>query len=192
MCKKKRHDLSTDEQHILEHGHIRLLTSPEDIARCDQAIIEHHYLHNVTLVGEHLRYGFISKGQWLALATWSSAAFHLKDRDEFIGWSPEQCRHRRGLLANNSRLLVMPDGHCPSLISRFMKLMLGQLSQDWEKRWGHPIAMVETFVDPRFYQGTVRRLPDQWLVAPRAHRGLEARCRGFLREERRPKADLGS
>jgi predicted transposase YbfD/YdcC len=158
MCKKKRRDLSPDEQHTLEHCHLRLLTSPDDIARCDQAIIDHHYLHQVTLVGEHLRYGLSYRGQWLAVATWSSAAFHLKDRDQFIGWSPEQCRRRRGLLANNSRLLVMPDGHSPNLISRFMKLMLRQLSQDWEKRWGHPLALVETFVDPRFYQGTAYKV----------------------------------
>ena len=58
MGKNKRRDLSPEEQHVLEHGQIRLLTQPEDILRCDQAIIEHHYLHDVTLVGEHLRYGF--------------------------------------------------------------------------------------------------------------------------------------
>ncbi|MGO8927024.1 MAG: hypothetical protein ACLQU3_09075 [Limisphaerales bacterium] len=46
---------------------------------------------------------------FLGLATWSGAAFHLKDRDEFIGWDTEQCRRRRPLLANNSRLRVLPD-----------------------------------------------------------------------------------
>ena len=158
MSKTKRRDLSPEEQHILEHGHLRLLTSPEDIAQCDEAIIKHHYLHNVTLVGEHLRYAFIYKGQWLAVATWSSAAFHIKDRDQFIGWSGEQCCRRRALLANNSRLLVIPDCHYPNLISRFMKLMLGRLSQDWQERWGHPIALVETFVDPRFYRGTAYKV----------------------------------
>jgi hypothetical protein len=158
MSKTKRRDLSPEEQHILEHGHLRLLTSSEDIAQCDEAIIKHHYLHNVTLVGEHLRYAFIYKGQWLAVATWSSAAFHIKDRDQFIGWSGEQCCRRRALLANNSRLVVIPDCHYPNLISRFMKLMLGGLSQDWQERWGHPIALVETFVDPRFYRGTAYKV----------------------------------
>ena len=158
MSKKQRRDLSPDEQHILEHGRLQLLTHPEELARCDQAILEHHYLHNVTLVGEHLRYALLYRGRWLAVATWSSAAFHLKDRDNFIGWTAEQCRRRRGLLANNSRLLVLPDCHSPNLISRFMKLMLQQLSADWEKRWGHPIALVETFVDPRFYQGTAYKV----------------------------------
>jgi len=158
MGKNKRRDLSAEEQHVLEHGHLRLLTSKADLAHCDQLIREHHYLHNVTLVGEHLRYGFIYKERWLAVATWSSAAFHIKDRDQFIGWTPEQCRRRLPLLANNSRLLVLPDCHYPNLISRFMKLMLGQLSADWQARWGHPMALVETFVDPRFYQGTAYKV----------------------------------
>ena len=154
MGKIRRRDISNDEQHILEHCQLLLLSGPEEIARCDQAIVEHHYLHNATLVGEHLRYALLYEGRWLAVAAWSSAAFHLRDRDSFIGWSHEQCRRRRGLLANNSRLLVLPGCHFPNLVSRFMKLMLGSLSGDWERRWGHPIALVESFVDPRFYQGT--------------------------------------
>ena len=158
MSKNRGQELSDEEQHVLDHGHIEVLSRPEDIARCDQAILDHHYLHDATLVGEHLRYAFVYKGRWLAVATWSAAAFHIKDRDQFIGWSGEQCRRRRALLANNSRLLVMPDCHWPNLISRFMKLMLGRLSQDWEQQWAHPIAMVETFVDPRFYQGTAYKV----------------------------------
>ncbi|HWQ93102.1 MAG TPA: ISAs1 family transposase [Clostridia bacterium] len=158
MGKHKRRELSADEQHILEHGHLRLLTRAEEIARCDQTIIKHHYLHDVTLVGEHLRYAFVYKGQLLAVATWSSAAFHLKDRDQFIGWTPEQCRRRLPLLASNSRLLVLPGCHSPNLISRFMRLMLAQLSADWQRRWGHPIVLVETFVDPRYYQGTAYKV----------------------------------
>lgn len=158
MSTSKRRHVSPDEQHVLEHGHILLLSSAKERTRCDQAICQHHYLHGVTLVGEHLRYAFVYRGQWLAVATWSSAAFHLKDRDQFIGWSAEQCARRRSLLANNSRLLVMPDCHYPNLISRFMKLMLQRLSEDWHKRWGHPIALVESFVDPNLYQGTAYKV----------------------------------
>ena len=62
MGKPKRRDPSPTEQHVLDHGHLRLLTSPHEVARCDRLIVEHHYLHNVTLVGEHLRYAFIYRG----------------------------------------------------------------------------------------------------------------------------------
>ena len=158
MGKSKRPRLSADEQHVLKHARIRLLSSPKDIARCDRLIRKHHYLHDATLVGEQLRYAITYKGRWLGLATWSGAAFHIKDRDEFIGWDVEQCRRRRPLLANNSRLLILPECHYPNLISRFMKLMLGRLSADWLERWGHPLAVVESFVDPQLYQGTAYKV----------------------------------
>jgi hypothetical protein len=158
MAKSKRPNLSADEQQVLDHLQVRLVTSATDKARCDQLIVEHHYLKDATLVGEQLRYVATYKGRWLALATWSAAAFHLKDRDEFIGWEVEQCRRRRALLANNSRLLVLPECHYPNLISRLMKLMLARLSDDWQAHWGHPLAMVETFVDPQLYQGTAYKV----------------------------------
>ena len=63
MSKNRRRDLSGEEQHVLDHGHIEVLSRPEDIARCNQAILQHHYLHDSTLVGEHMRYAFLYKGQ---------------------------------------------------------------------------------------------------------------------------------
>ena len=158
MAKLKRRKLSASEQQVLDGLQVRLLTAPKDKARFDQLIAEHHYLKDATLVGEQLRYVASYQGRWLGLASWSGAAFHLKDRDEFIGWDFEQCRRRRPLLANNSRLLVLPECHYPNLISRFMKLMLGRLSADWQEHWGHPLAMVESFVDPRLYQGTAYKV----------------------------------
>lgn len=162
MTKSKRRKLSANEQDVLDLMQVELLTSVKDKARCDRCIEEHHYLKDATLVGEHLRYVVTYRGRWLALATWSGASFHLKDRDEFIGWDFEQCRRRRPLLANNSRLLVLPECHYPNLISRFMKLMLGRLSADWQEHWGHPLAMVESFVDPQFHQGTAYKVSG-WL-----------------------------
>ena len=83
------------------------------------------------------------------MATWGAAACHLQAREEFIGWSAAPGRRRRGLLANHARLRVRPDCHSPTLLSRFLKLMLRPLSADWAQRWGHPLALVETFGDPR-------------------------------------------
>ena len=55
-------------------------------------------------------------------------------------------------------MAILPVVHDPNLISRFMRLMLQRLSPDWQERWGHPLALVETFVDPRFYQGTAYKV----------------------------------
>ncbi len=45
--------LTASEQLVLEHLQVRLLTTPDELARCDELISEHHYLQNCTLVGEH-------------------------------------------------------------------------------------------------------------------------------------------
>lgn len=149
---------TADEQIVLSEMTVKLLERPQDIRKCDQILVEHHYLKSAKLVGEQLRYAVTWKGQWLAVATWSAAALHIKPRDGFIGWTEGQRRQRLALVVNNSRLYVAQDCHYPNLVSRFMKLMLGRLSSDWEKAWGHPVALAESFVDPEQYRGTAYRV----------------------------------
>jgi hypothetical protein len=149
---------TAEEQVVLSGMTVKLLERPRDIQKCDQILVEHHYLKSAKLVGEQLRYAVRWKGQWLAVATWSAAALHLKARDRFIGWSEEQRRQRLALVVNNSRLYVVQDSHYPNLVSRFMKLMLARLSSDWEKAWGHPVALAESFVDPEQYRGTAYKV----------------------------------
>ena len=155
---KRRYQQPTaDEQRILEQVTVRPV-QPHEKERFDQLLVKHHYLKSAELVGEHLRYVATYQGQWFALAAWNAPALHLRARDAFIGWSDEQRRTRLPLIANNSRLLVLPDCRCPNLISRFMKLMLARLSEDWQQRWGHPLALVESFVDAQLYRGTAYKV----------------------------------
>ena len=172
------------EQEILIHLVVEPVP-PDQVERFDQEITQHHYLKNAQVVGEHLRYVATYQGQWLALATWSAAALHLKARDRFIGWSEEQRRTRLPLLVNNSRLLVLPACQCPNLISRFMKLMLVRLSADWEQNWDHPVALAETFVDPHLYQGTAYKASGWTRLGPTA--GWKRRAEDFYQKHDRPK-----
>jgi hypothetical protein len=125
------------------------------------------------------------KGQWLGLATWSAAALHLKARDAFIGWTEEQRRTRLPLVVNNSRLLVLPQCHYPNFISRFMKLMLGRLSDNWQERWGHPLALAESFVDPQLYQGTAYKVSGWSKLGDTA--GWKRSAEDFYQKHERPK-----
>ena len=149
---------SADEQTVLRQMQVKLLVRPKDIKACDQILVEHHYLHSAQLVGEQLRYAVVWQGRWLAVAAWSAPALHLKARDAFIGWSEAQRRERLPLVVNNSRLYVLPESHYPNLVSRFMKLMLGRLSADWQSVWQHPVALAESFVDPNLYRGTAYKV----------------------------------
>lgn len=181
---RKYRQPTADEQQVLAGLTVRLV-KPEEVERFNQLMIREHYLHNAHLVGEHLRYVATWKGQWLALASWSAPAWHLKARDHFIGWSPEQRRKRLALLANNSRLLVLPDCHQPNLVSRFMKLMLGRLSPDWATAWQHPLALVETFVDPQRYQGTAYRVSGWSQLGPTS--GWKRCANDFYEQHDQPK-----
>ena len=174
-----------EEQTVLRELYLKLLVTPKDIGKCDQILIEHHYLHSAQLVGEQLRYAVIWKGQWLAVAAWSAAALHLKARDHFIGWTQEQRRRRLALVVNNSRLYVLPECHYPNLVSRFMKLMLGRLSQDWESTWGHPVALAESFVDPQEYRGTAYRVSGWSQLGPTS--GWKRSAVDFYEKHDRPK-----
>jgi predicted transposase YbfD/YdcC len=176
---------TADEQTVLLGMTVKLLVQPRDIQKCDQILIKHHYLHSAQLVGEQLRYAVVWKGQWMAVAAWSAAALHLKARDKFIGWTEEQRRQRLALVVNNSRLCVLPDCHYPNLVSRFMKLMLGRLSADWQSTWGHPVALAESFVDPQFYRGTAYKVSG-WSQLGQT-RGWKRSAVDFYEKHDRPK-----
>jgi len=173
-----------DEQEVLIHLSVRPVR-PDEVARFDQLITEHHYLKSAHLVGEHLRYVATYKDQWMALAAWNAAALHLKARDAFIGWTEEQRRTRLALVVNNCRLLVLPGCQCPNLISRFMKLMIQRLSSDWEQSWKHPVALAETFVDPHLYQGTAYKASGWKRLGQTA--GWKRSAEDFYQKHERPK-----
>lgn len=46
---------------------------------------------------------------------------------------------------------------CPNLASRLLRLGNQHLATDFPRIHGHPVVLVESFVDPRFYRGTCYR-----------------------------------
>jgi hypothetical protein len=158
MEKKPFRKPAPSEQAILDRVEVILVGEEEaQLARYDALMEAHHYLHNSELVGERLRYVAVFDGEWLALLSWSAAAYHLKDRDAWVGWSVSQRRRRLALVANNSRFAILPGVDCPNLATRVLALNLARLSADWEGAYGHPILAVESFVDGQLFRGTCYR-----------------------------------
>ena len=149
---KRKVKLTASEQAVLDGVKLRLI-KPEEQQRFDELIEKDHYLHSAEWVGERLFYVAEYEGKWIALLAWTSAAYHLKARDAWIGWDEEQRRRRLKLVANNARYLILTEGQ-PNLASRVMGLCLKRLSADWEDRYAHPILMVESFVDGQLFRGT--------------------------------------
>jgi Druantia protein DruA/DDE_Tnp_1-associated/Transposase DDE domain len=144
-----------EESTILNQLQAELVVDPEQIQLWNSLVCEHHYLENANLVGEQLRYVLTYQGQWVALLGWSAASFHLKDREQWLGWSNLQRRSRLHLLAQNSRFVVLINRtQWPNLASRSLALVCQRLSQDWQHAYGHPIAAAESFVDSQLFRGT--------------------------------------
>lgn len=154
MANSKRLPNKT-QQELLNEVRIDLATSAQ-IPRINKLLDQHHYLGSLRPVGERLYYiARDAANQWVAVLVFSAAAKHLKHRDEWIGWSNEQRRRRLSLVTNNSRFLLVPELSVPNLGSRVLRLTLARLGQDWQTRYGHPVEVVETFVDPEQFCGTV-------------------------------------
>jgi hypothetical protein len=134
----------------------QLLATTKARARARRLLAKHHYLGNVRAVGEQLFYAITDgHGGWLGVLAFCAASRRLRARDRWIGWSEEQRRRRLPLVVNNCRFLLLPQKTFPNLGSRSLRLTLDRLSADWQGRYGHPVVLVETFVDPEQFCGTV-------------------------------------
>jgi hypothetical protein len=135
---------------------IQLLSTARTKGRARRLLAKHHYLGDVRAVGEQLFYAITAvDGDWLGALVFCAASRRLRARDQWIGWTEEQRRRRLPLVVNNCRFLLLPHKTFPNLGSRSLRLTLDRLSADWQTRYGHPVMLVETFVDPEKFCGTV-------------------------------------
>ena len=143
------------QQELLNQVQVAL-AAPAEIPRIQSLLKQHHYLGAIRPVGQRLYYlARDASDRWLAILLFSAPAKHLKDRDRWIGWTEEQRRRRLSLVTNNSRFLLLPQCTVPNLGSRVLRLTLERLAQDWQNHYGHPVEILETFVDPQQFSGTI-------------------------------------
>jgi hypothetical protein len=173
------------EAEFLRKVTVRLLAEDE-VGQFNYYIEREHYLESSRFAGRSLRYIAEVEGNWVALLTFSAPALHLKAREQEIGWSPRQRARRLGFVVNNSRFLVLPERQrYPNLASRVLGLVLRRLSQDWRERWGHPVLVVESFVDESQYRGTCYRACG--FKATGVTQGFKRASRDFYEEHGQPK-----
>jgi hypothetical protein len=98
-------------------------------------------------------------GTPVALLEWSSATLHNGPRDRWIGWDRETKGRRLRFAANNARFLMLPGraGGVHNLASQVLSKSLRRLGSDFRALYGHPVVLVETFVDPLRFRGTCYR-----------------------------------
>ena len=129
-----------------------------------QLMATHHYLGFLPKIGRTLWYVATYHEQWVGLLSFSAAAWKCAVRDRWIGWDfhHQYDYDRLKLIATNSRFLILPHWHRPNLGSKILSLCQKRLSNDWQQHFGYPLLLLETFVDPQRFHGTVYRAAN-WL-----------------------------
>jgi len=115
----------------------------------------YHYLGHRNTVGENMRYLVRDRaGRPVGCALFGSAAWKCAARDAWIGWDRGAREANLGLLTNNTRFLLLPWVQVPHLASHLLGILAGRVCADWQRKYGHPVHALETFVDRERFRGT--------------------------------------
>ena len=138
---------------------VALVTARSQDARLlHQLLSYYHYLGFRTNVGETIGYLVRDRHDRVAAcAVFGAAAWKTAPRDGFIGWDAELRAKRLSGIANNNRYLILPWVEAPHLASHILGLLARRIRVDWIEKYGHPVALLETFVDRSRFRGTCYR-----------------------------------
>lgn len=125
-----------------------------------ELVERHHYLGHRVPFGAHLRYFIMSQqGQpaVLGCVQFSSAAWRMRARDEWIGWDDARRGAHLSHVVCNSRFLLLPWIQVSHLASHVLAQAARALCRDWPVHYGVVPWLVETLVDPERFAGTCYR-----------------------------------
>lgn len=113
----------------------------------------YHYLGYQQATGAQLKYLVWWADRPIACLSFGPAAWKLAARDQYIGWSVQARQHHLAWLVNNNRFLILPGVEVPHLASYVLALTLRQLRADWQRVYGHDLALAESFIDVARFSG---------------------------------------
>lgn len=124
-----------------------------------QGLLAHyHYLGFRGPTGENLLYlAWSARAQPLACMVFEAAAWKVAARDRCLGWEQTSRPARLRSITNQSRFLVLPWIRVPHLASYLLSLAARQLRTDWPRKYGHPVELIESFVDTERFAATCYR-----------------------------------
>ena len=137
---------------------------------------DHHPLGSGPLCGAQQRYLIRSEHYgWVGCLAFSAAAWHMRERDTWIGWAPRTRRANLQKVVANSRFLLLPQVRVPHLASHVLGLAARTLVTDWQRRYGYVPVLLESFVDENDYAGTSYRAANWQRVGETSGRGRQDR-----------------
>ena len=120
-------------------------------------IDRYHYLGYQLPFGAQLRYFIQSSKRHaviLGCLQFSSPAWKMAPRDEWIQWTDEQRKSNLQKIINNSRFLIFPWVKVKNLASSVLALAVKTVPDDWQSCYGYRPVLMETLVDQKRFKGT--------------------------------------
>ncbi|RKY41967.1 MAG: hypothetical protein DRP85_04440 [Candidatus Makaraimicrobium thalassicum] len=118
-------------------------------------LAQYHYLGHRTTVGENMRYLITDcSDRPVSCMLFGSAAWKTTSRDAFIGWDHRIREKNVNRITNNTRFLILPWVKVPHLASHILGKISRRINSDWINKYGHPVYLLETFVDRSRFKGT--------------------------------------
>jgi hypothetical protein len=116
----------------------------------------YHYLGYRLPFGAQLRYFVESKMSRdpLGCLQFSSPAWKMAARDQWIGWSDEERKRNLQKIINNSRFLIFPWVRVKNLASSVLAVAVKTVPADWRECYGNRPVLMETLVDQSRFKGT--------------------------------------
>lgn len=144
---------------------VKAISHESDELRLFKCLLaKYHYLSHRNTVGENIKYLVRDcGGRPLACLLFGSAAWKSAARDTFIGWQDRVRRANLSFVTNNTRFLILPWVTVSCLASHVLAAVCRRLNSDWHHKYGHPIYLIETFVDTQRHQGTCYRAAN-WIL----------------------------
>jgi Domain of unknown function (DUF4338) len=141
--------------------------------RFDAYVQSYHYL-GLRLVGENMKYLIRDReGRDLACLLFGAAAWQVAARDQFLGWNEVQRATGLQYLTNNTRFLILPWVKVTGLASCLLSQVVRRISQDWQLKYGHPLYLLESFVQRNRFAGTCYQATNWRCVGQTRGRGRQ-------------------
>jgi len=150
---------------------LALVEGKQESRRWREQVERHHYLGCRVPFGANLRYWARNRDRELACLLWTSPAWKMRARDEWIGWTDQQRQRNLQSVVNNSRFLILPWVHVQGLASKILALNARRLPHDWEMRYASRPLLLETLVDAARFRGTCYRAANWICVGQTTGRG---------------------
>ncbi len=138
-----------------------------------QYVDRYHYRGYQLPFGAQLRY-FIKSGATdtlLGCFQFSSPAWRMMPRDQWISWNDEQRQRNLQKIVNNSRFLIFPWVQVKNLASATLTLAARTVPDDWEDCYGLRPVLMETLVDEKRFTGACYKAANWSYVGKTTGRG---------------------